>query len=484
VQGGSAGSAANSGDEAGASSGGEAGSAGSVDTAGDGGEGPKPECVSDADCSDHLACNGSETCDDGVCKPGVAPCANPEPAHCDAICTELNGAASCTVRGQDNDKDGHFSSACTAKPGDDCNDASAKVYPGAPELCDGIDNNCNGKIDLADGLSAGGSTVAIGPNGATSSLPAIAWATDKLAYGIAYEDTTTSSAADGYFEEVDQNGATKVAPASFNGAATKIKGGFDGLDMAWGGDSFGIAWIGANGAFFETIGSSGSPGAVVTVLPASSGTFINPAFENPSIARVAGGNWGMLFGVGNARQINTISSAGSLSAPTNVGSHSIYPSMAASGSDFAIAFIDGPGIVAGFWTSALVEAKPLSVSGLYPIVGSGPNGIGIAVQGTTGPLFYEFATSGTTQCGPVNIGDSNFKPASVVPTPKGYLVVSSGTLRAQEVHADCTLGPIFTIDPGPAGNIHAAAGAAGYGVVWVDTTGAPKRHLFGANFCD
>ena len=47
---------------------------------------------------------------------------------------------------QDWDQDG-------VKKRDDCDDESSLIYPGAPEICDGIDNDCDDLIDEEDELS-------------------------------------------------------------------------------------------------------------------------------------------------------------------------------------------------------------------------------------------------------------------------------------------------------------------------------------------
>ncbi len=107
-------------------------------------------------------------CDDssGAIHPGAPELCNGIDDNCDGV-TDGPGAKGCTNFHADVDGDGYgdpASSACLCAPSGvftvinstDCDDTKATVYFGAPELCDGIDNNCNG---LTDEAGATGCTV-------------------------------------------------------------------------------------------------------------------------------------------------------------------------------------------------------------------------------------------------------------------------------------------------------------------------------------
>ncbi|PTL82897.1 putative metal-binding motif-containing protein [Vitiosangium sp. GDMCC 1.1324] len=96
------------------------------------------------DCTGESGCNGKRAC----APDGGVVCNSPNP----------------TMLYADNDNDHHgapdagVSSCEPTRPGyvessDDCDDTRANVYTGAPELCDSLDNDCDGTPD--DGLGVG-----------------------------------------------------------------------------------------------------------------------------------------------------------------------------------------------------------------------------------------------------------------------------------------------------------------------------------------
>ena len=62
----------------------------------------------------------------------------------------------------DADHDGHYAIGSCASPADDCNDGRESVHPGATELCDGQDNDCDGTIDEPFSDKGAACTVGLG----------------------------------------------------------------------------------------------------------------------------------------------------------------------------------------------------------------------------------------------------------------------------------------------------------------------------------
>ena len=127
-------------------------------------------CISESDCVDSpqkSLCDATggewQECGSG-CGPRTCEAPTLEPdVDCPAMCVEQCGCpadtplwhetqgciaeATCATVGVDEDQDGY-------PEGDDCDDTNAGVYPGAVEVCNDQDDNCDGVIDEGCGVQA------------------------------------------------------------------------------------------------------------------------------------------------------------------------------------------------------------------------------------------------------------------------------------------------------------------------------------------
>ncbi len=108
-----------------------------------------------------IARGGDCNDDDAAIHPGAAELCDGVDNNCDGKIDDADPAVEASaVFYRDADGDGYgdpntAKHACAAPAGfvtdaTDCDDTNGAVHPGADEICDGIDNNCNGLVDDAD----------------------------------------------------------------------------------------------------------------------------------------------------------------------------------------------------------------------------------------------------------------------------------------------------------------------------------------------
>ncbi|HEY8943092.1 MAG TPA: putative metal-binding motif-containing protein, partial [Polyangiaceae bacterium] len=123
---------------------------------GDGGAAGTPPvaCTLDSECGAADACR-TPLCDAGTCREVLVDCDDGD-ACTEDLCEPALGCSSRKLT-LDADGDGYFGPRPGFIPGtpeacgNDCDDSSVSVFPGNRELCDGLDNDCNGIKD--DGVS-------------------------------------------------------------------------------------------------------------------------------------------------------------------------------------------------------------------------------------------------------------------------------------------------------------------------------------------
>ena len=153
----------------------------------------------------------------------------------------------------DLDGDGHrgplpgFAPGAPGSCGDDCDDTNPRAFPGNKEVCDGVDNDCNGIID-------DGATYTASPGSEFQlSTPGFDWAEpEAFVRGtkgleiLATYGGLSSSQFSPWVQPMDQTGKPSASPYVLTGT---VAAGSD-TSLAWTGDRFGVAWSDRrNGAF-------------------------------------------------------------------------------------------------------------------------------------------------------------------------------------------------------------------------------------------
>lgn len=180
-----------------------------------------------------VVCDDKDPCTDDTCEPATGKCVF-------------------TPSTLDLDGDGHRAPLAGKKPGepgacgDDCDDKSAAAFPGNKEICDGVDNDCDGIVDNDARYvppTGGPDAVKVSGDVAEASPAGLGFAGDQ--YLVMY-DARISGKLRVFGAALDPVG-TKLSESPLNKSTVDAVEG----RLAWNGATYGVVWSDRRDASWE-----------------------------------------------------------------------------------------------------------------------------------------------------------------------------------------------------------------------------------------
>jgi Putative metal-binding motif len=200
------------------------------------------DCLIDADCPNANDLCNPVRCEFEVCvKNAPVSCTSTDPCV-DAQCIPATGKCQLTPSSFDLDKDGYrgpkpgFKAGAPGSCGDDCDDTSADAFPGNKEVCDGVDNDCNGVVDDNSRYVPQLADVRVSSLAATRAYPG-GLASDGKRYFAAYSGQLGARTRP-FGLILDANGK----PIGTESRLTQVESDAFPADALWIGDRYAVVW--------------------------------------------------------------------------------------------------------------------------------------------------------------------------------------------------------------------------------------------------